>query len=74
MTTSISSQNTIFVISTIVIISTISMLIAIEKEYKKILNIFFDFELSKNSIIFINHIFYRNKFKRLKHFSSFFIN
>ena len=76
MTTSISLQNTTFIISTIVIISTIIiismilMLIIIEKEYKRPL-ISFDFDL-KDSIIFINHIFYQNKFKRFKHSS--FIN
>ena len=48
MITSISSQNTIFVILTI------SILIVIEKEHKKLL-IFFDFNL-KDLIIFINHI------------------
>ena len=63
MITSISSQNTDFIISTIVIISTIiiiltiSISITIKKEHKKLLNIFFDFELSKDSITFINHIF-----------------
>ena len=73
MTTSISLQNTIFIISTIVIISTAAiisttlMLIMIEKEHKRFLNISFDFESSKDLITFINHTFRRNKFKRLKH-------
>ena len=48
------------------------MLIVIEKEYKRFL-IFFDFDL-EDLIIFINHIFHRDKFKRFKHFSLFFIS
>ena len=75
---SISLQNTIFVILiivvilTIVIILTILMLITIKKRHKRPLNISFDFKLSKNSIIFINYISRRDKFKRFNHF--FFIN
>ena len=74
---SISSQNTIFVILMIVVISTaaviltILMLIAIEKGHKKPLNISFDFELSKNSITFINHTSHRDKFKYFKFFFLF---
>ena len=60
--------------STIVVISTILMLITIEKKHKRSLNISFDFELLKDSITFINHIFRRNKFKRFKYFFSSFIN
>ena len=48
------------------------MLIIIKKEYKKFLNISFDFESLKDLIIFINYIFHRDKFQRFKHF--FFIN
>ena len=78
MTTSISLQNTTFVMSTIiviltiVIISTTLMLIIIKKKHKKPL-ISFNSD-SKDSITFINHTFYRNKFKRPKHSSPFFIN
>ena len=48
------------------------MLIAIEKEHKRPLNVLFDFELSKDLIIFINHIFRRGKFKCFKHFFFFY--
>ena len=72
MTTSILLQNTIFIISTIVIILTILMSIIIEKEYKKLL-ISFDFN-SKYLIIFINHIFYRDKFKSFKYIYFFYIS
>ena len=72
MITSILLQNTISVILTIAIISTILMSITIEKRHKRFLNIPFDFESSKDSITFINHISHRDKFKRLKH--SLFIN
>ena len=48
------------------------MLIVIEKEYKRSLNIFFDFDFQalKDLIIFINYTFRRDKFKRFKHSSS----
>ena len=42
----------------------------IKKEHKRSLNILssdFDFQSLKDSIIFINHIFHRDKFKRFKH-------
>ena len=48
------------------------MLIVIEKRYKRSL-ISFDFD-SKDSITFINHIFRRDKSKRFRHYSFFFIN
>ena len=75
MIMSISSQNTTFVILTIVIILIILMLIMMKKEYKRFL-IFFDFDSQalKDLITFINHIFCRNKFKRFKYYSPFFIN
>ena len=72
MTISISSQNTTSVILTIVVISTILKSIMIEKRYKRFL-IPFDSDL-EDSIIFINHISRRDKFKRFKHYSSFFTN
>ena len=83
MIISISLQNTTFiilmivVISTIVVILTILMLIITKKEHKRFLNISFDFDfqISKDLIIFINHTSRRNKFKDLNYsFSSFFIN
>ena len=45
----------------------------IEKKHKRSLNISFDFDfqVSKNSITFINHISYRNKFKFFKFFFFF---
>ena len=61
---SILLQNITFIISMIVIISRIViilitlMLITIEKEHKRFLNIFFDFESSEDLITFIDHIFY----------------
>ena len=59
----------IFVILTIVVISTISKLIVIEKEHKRPL-ISSDFD-SKDLITFINHTFRRDKFKRFKYIFSF---
>ena len=48
------------------------MSIMIKKGHKRFL-ISFDSDL-KDLITFINHIFRRDKFKRLKHFPSSFIN
>ena len=63
----------IFIISTTIIISTTFVLIMIEKEHKRFLNILFDFESSEDSVIFINHIFRRGKFKRFRHHYHFFL-
>ena len=79
MIMNISSQNMIFVILTIIIMSTTFVFIMIKKGYKRLLSSIsfdFDFQLLKDSIIFINHISRRDKFKRLKHHHhfSFFTN
>ena len=51
------------------------MLIMIKKEYKRFLIFFdFDFQALEDLIIFINHTFCRDKFKRFEHYPSFFIN
>ena len=72
---SISLQNTIFVILTIIIILTTFALTVIKNIYKRFLNISSNFESLKDLITFINHISRRNKFKRLKHYYYyFFIN
>ena len=74
MITSISPQNTIFIILTIIIISTTFVFAMTKKEYKRFLNISSDFNSqSLNLITFINHIFRRNRFKRLKHYHHFFL-
>ena len=67
MITSISSQNTIFIMSTIIVIIAIFVFVVIEKEHKRLLSfIFFDFESLKDLITF-NHISHQDKFKRFKH-------